>query len=204
MTFDLGYDPAIVAEPRLVEAMLRDLEQTFHLVMIMELMDESLVLLRRLMCWSTDDVTYLTKNARFESRRTRLSADQRAALEEFLALDVLLYRHFRGRLARQVAAVPLEAFLAQAEQLVARRLYWRQRCVADTVRGNTLTGKQHELTDKVQGYRLSDGGDWMCSRLGMAELGYTDLVRDAQRERLAIWHRVYPLLGLNSSRAVAS
>ena len=194
MAYDLGYDPTIGDEPRLVAAMLKDLEETFDLVMIMELMDESLVMLRRLMCWSTDHVTYLTKNARFKSRHTRLSAKQRAALEEFLSLDVALYRHFRRRLVNQVAAVPLEAFLAQAEALVARRMFWRQHCVTDTVSGTELGGNQREITDKVQGYRLSDGGEWMCSRLGMAELGYTDLVRDAQRERLAVWHRVYPLL----------
>ena len=177
--------------------MLRDLEQTFDLVMIMELMDESLVLLRRLMCWTTDDVTYLIKNARFESRRIRLSAEQRASLEEYLALDVTLYRHFLRRLARQIADVPLDTFLAQAESLVARRLFWRQRCVADTVIGSQLAGHQREITDKVQGYRLSDGRDWMCSRLGIAELGYTDLIRDAQRERLTVWHRVYRLLGVH-------
>ena len=197
MAFDLGYDPAIGAEPRLVEEMLKDLEDNFDLVMIMELMDESLVMLRRLMCWSTDDVTYLTKNARFESRHTELTAEQRASLEEYLSLDVTLYRHFRQRLVEQVAAVPLETFLAQAEALVARRLFWRQHCVVDTVKGTELEGDQHEITDKVQGYQLSDKGEWMCSRLGIAELGYTDLVRDAQRERLAVWHRLYPLLGID-------
>ena len=198
MTFDLGYDPAIVAEPRLVTAMLRDVEQTFDLVMIMELMDESLVLLRRLMCWATDDVAFLPKNARFESRRAELSERQRAALEELLEPDVTLYRHFRRRLAERVAAVPLEAFLAQAETLVARRLFWRRRCVVDTVRGNELDGDQHELSGKVQGYELGDRGDWMCSRLGMAELGYTELVREAQRQRLSVWRRVKELLGADS------
>ena len=195
MWFDLGYDPAIASEPRLVDEMLRDVEEAFDLVMIMELMDESLVLLRRLMCWSTDDVVFLPKNARIESRRTELSAAQRAKLEEFLAMDMRLYEHFRVRLVRQIAAVPIDAFLAQAEALVARRLFWRQRCVSDTVNGRELDGKQREITDKVQGYRLSDSGDWMCSRLGMAELGYTDLVRNGQRERLAVWHRMQDLLG---------
>ncbi|KAF0304514.1 Galactosylceramide sulfotransferase [Amphibalanus amphitrite] len=133
MAFDLGYDPAIAAEPRLVKAMLKDVENAFDLVMITELMDESLVLLRRLMCWSTDDVVSLPKNARFESRRTQLSAEQRAALEEFLSLDVTLYQHFRRRLADQIAAIPLEAFMAQAETLVSRRLFWRHRCVLGTI-----------------------------------------------------------------------
>ncbi|XP_037094319.1 galactosylceramide sulfotransferase-like isoform X2 [Pollicipes pollicipes] len=197
MAFDLGYDPAIVSEPRLVQAMLDDLDKAFDLVMIAEMMDESLVLLRQLMCWSTDDVIYLTKNARFDALRTPMSRADRAALEEFLELDMILYRHFRQRLAQQIAAVPIATFLARTEALVARCLHYKQRCVASEAKGSELQGQQHEITDRVKGYRLIDSSDWMCSRLGMAEIGYTDLLRDGQRQRMAIWRRVYGLLGMD-------
>ncbi|KAF0307386.1 Galactose-3-O-sulfotransferase 3 [Amphibalanus amphitrite] len=194
MAFDLGYDPAMAAEPRLVEAMLREVDQLFDLVMIMELMDESLVLLRRLMCWSTDDVVSLPKQERVHSRRTALSDEQRAALEEYLTLDVALYRHFRRRMADRVAAVPLETFLSQAETLVQRRRFWHQKCVLNTVNGFDLEGDQREFTDKVHGYQLRDANDWMCSRLGMAEVGYTDFLRGTQRQRLAVRDHVSELL----------
>jgi len=202
MAFDLGYDPTSLTAEEQVKTMLDELEARFHLVMIAEMMDESLILLRQLMCWSTDDVTYLTKNARFDEHRATLSASDRAALEEYLALDVALYRHFKARLAERIAALPMDPFLARGEALVARRLFWKQRCVTGEAKGNELKGQQHEITGRVKGYRLSDNAGWMCSRLGMAELGYTDLIRDTQRQRLAVWHRVYALLGLGMDASV--
>lgn len=196
MSFDLGYDPAIINEPKLVKNMLKELDNAFDLVMISEMMDESLALLRQLMCWSTDDIVYLAKNARFDSRRKQLSTQERQLLEEFLALDMILYRHFAEQLARKIAAVPLPTFLAQSERLVARRLYFKQRCVTAEVNGGKLAGQQHEISTKIKGYQVSDGADWLCSRLVMAELGYTDLIREQQRQRLTIWRRVYDVLGL--------
>lgn len=62
MLFDLGY-PDDLGVMDLRQA-IEDLDQRFDLVMVSEYLDESLILLRHLLCWSLHDVVGFVKNAR--------------------------------------------------------------------------------------------------------------------------------------------
>lgn len=46
MLFDLGVEPEDFDSPGVVEETIRKVEQNFHLVMVAEYMDESLILLK--------------------------------------------------------------------------------------------------------------------------------------------------------------
>ena len=55
MAFDLGLENFDVTS---VRNLIKEMEKKFVLVMITEYMDESLVMLRRLMCWNHADLYY--------------------------------------------------------------------------------------------------------------------------------------------------
>ncbi|CAL4133255.1 unnamed protein product, partial [Meganyctiphanes norvegica] len=71
MLFDLGYPDTI--DKTYIYQILKELEQTFQLVMISDRLDESLILLRHLLCWEIDDVITFTKNARIKGVTTMSS-----------------------------------------------------------------------------------------------------------------------------------
>lgn len=66
MLFDLGYS---VNRPsgRILQAYAQQIESTFDLVMIEELLDESLVFLKNLLCWTVDDVITFKVGSKWRS-----------------------------------------------------------------------------------------------------------------------------------------
>lgn len=56
MSFDLGLEPAEFNNRTAVEQFIQRLDGVFSLVMVSERMEESLVLLKELLCWDTEDM----------------------------------------------------------------------------------------------------------------------------------------------------
>lgn len=64
MLFDLGMDDKAFSNKTAVHEYISFLDSVFDLVMVKEKMEESLVLLKDLLCWKTDDVVIFHLNAR--------------------------------------------------------------------------------------------------------------------------------------------
>ncbi|KAH7975452.1 hypothetical protein HPB52_001781 [Rhipicephalus sanguineus] len=64
MSFDLGFDFTQAGNASAVDAFLEHVDAVFDLVMVVERLNESLVLLRDLLCWEMDDVVMFKINAR--------------------------------------------------------------------------------------------------------------------------------------------
>ena len=62
--FDLGFDKEDYKTKLQLEFVVQKLEDQLDLVLIGEYMDESLVLLQRLLCWQLNDVVYLKQRVR--------------------------------------------------------------------------------------------------------------------------------------------
>ncbi|XP_043222063.1 galactose-3-O-sulfotransferase 4-like isoform X2 [Amphibalanus amphitrite] len=79
-----------------------EIERHFQLVLVAERMDESLVLLRHLLCWPTAYVVSMRLNALMAPIELPVDSPARSALQRWLRADRLLYRHFAGRLEQRV------------------------------------------------------------------------------------------------------
>ncbi|KAL8588897.1 hypothetical protein ACOMHN_051491 [Nucella lapillus] len=96
----LGFPPGfpnITGDLAAVKRYIRKLDSEFLLVMLMEYFDESLVLLKRLLCWPVKDVLYHTVNKggyRGNISWSVLTDRDRAQHESWSGLDYLLYSHF--------------------------------------------------------------------------------------------------------------
>ncbi|MPC76082.1 Galactosylceramide sulfotransferase [Portunus trituberculatus] len=64
---------------------------------IAERMDESLVLLKHLLCWGDEDMMAMAHNVRKDLYRSYLSEQTVATLEHFNAADVKLYSYFKEK-----------------------------------------------------------------------------------------------------------
>ncbi|KAI8478169.1 hypothetical protein Bbelb_440960 [Branchiostoma belcheri] len=84
--FDLGYKQEWADDEGKAERFLADIERDFTLVMILEHFDESLVLLRRLMCWELKDILYDSrpkKQRSYAYKDYKPSDEERGNHEEF-------------------------------------------------------------------------------------------------------------------------
>ena len=62
--WDLGVDADKIHDNEAVEKKIQEMDEHFHLVMILEHFEESLILMKDILCWDTNDITNLKLNAR--------------------------------------------------------------------------------------------------------------------------------------------
>lgn len=91
--YDLGLSDEDFKDEAKVSKYIAKLSHEFDLVLLMEYFDESLLLLRKLMCWSFADIVYLKQNAR-SGGASHLSQRVKDKIREWNSADVSLYRHF--------------------------------------------------------------------------------------------------------------
>ncbi|XP_078620238.1 galactosylceramide sulfotransferase-like [Branchiostoma floridae x Branchiostoma japonicum] len=107
LSFDLGYPTEGAEDKERARRYISELEADFTLVLLLEHLDESLVLLRRLMCWEVRDVLYdiEAKNNRTYPYKSYIpTAEELANLRRWKAVDYLLYDTFNASLWRRIAA----------------------------------------------------------------------------------------------------
>ncbi len=101
MLFDFGLLPRLFDNATAVGKKIAEIDSHFDLVLLADRFDESMVLLRHLLCWDEREVTYLRVNAQAEAKRSRISEEARAELRRWLQADQKLYSHFAKRCANQ-------------------------------------------------------------------------------------------------------
>ncbi|XP_052767680.1 galactosylceramide sulfotransferase-like [Mya arenaria] len=86
-----------------VQEYISTLDRNFMLVMIMEYFHESLVLLKRLMCWSLEDIIYHTTNVGVYSYKNKpADPDSLKIYKQWSHLDFILYDHFNRSFWKKV------------------------------------------------------------------------------------------------------
>lgn len=94
MSFDFGMEPGRMVEESYIADYVTYLNRTFHLVMVSERFDESMVLLKRLLGWRLQDVLYVKNNVFQQSRHDQYTEAEKQAHRSFNAADYALYEHF--------------------------------------------------------------------------------------------------------------
>ena len=76
--FDLGLQHKYYNDPVEINNHIEDLAEKINLVLIMEYFDESLILLKRELCWDLDDIVYFKFNQRAqEYKQTMITNEEK-------------------------------------------------------------------------------------------------------------------------------
>lgn len=177
MMFDLGH--GAVGEDTEVEFQRRldQINATFDLVMIAERFDESLVLLKHLMCWTTDDVVYLSINARKENEKANITDETKSLLYSLNKPDVKLYDFFAKIFDRKVKAFGEEKMQKELLELRDANDKMEKRCVVDEEA--KVTGELKWRKDIVSLAVKED--EKVCVDLVKTEISFVDEVRERQK-----------------------
>ncbi|XP_043091001.1 galactose-3-O-sulfotransferase 2 [Puntigrus tetrazona] len=159
---------------------LAQLEEAFHLVMIAEHFDESLVLLGALLGLEHEDLAYLQLNARARNSVAELHENLRGKVRTWNVLDTLLYDFFVQVFWEKAAQYGMQRLKAEVERLRAFTEDIRRKCVS---RAEVPPGGLEDLlrplqmeTATIVGYEvrgnlsLQDQG--FCIRMMLPELQY--------------------------------
>lgn len=75
--FDLGLQHKYYNDPVMIQKHIDELAENIDLVLIMEYFDESLILLKRELCWELDDVVYFKLNQRSKEYKQAIITDEK-------------------------------------------------------------------------------------------------------------------------------
>ncbi|XP_035696262.1 galactose-3-O-sulfotransferase 2-like [Branchiostoma floridae] len=104
MAFDLGFPIRTQSDnDTAIKEFISKMDEDFVLVIILEHLDESLVLLKRYLCWSLSDILYWRQNKRnYQYKGTKLTTKQRRIHQKWSNVDYALYNHFNATLWKKI------------------------------------------------------------------------------------------------------
>lgn len=179
MSFDLGLSEDTFEDKDLIAEFIRSLDAQFQLVMVAERMDESMILLRHLLCWDISDVVTFRHNVRLASMRPpALDEEVVRGLRSWNAADQELYDYFTRKLQSMIDEFGRERMEREVAELRSQIDHWYNFCVEDQVRSHKLENKFKSHSSKVLGFKLRPNvTDQTCENLAKAELPYTNELR---------------------------
>ena len=176
MLFDLGASPNLSRHE--VEKKIEELDQLFDLVLIVEHLEESLILMRDLLCWTNDDIVVFMKNAR--RKRTKLHPTLAAKIRHLNGADQILYEHFLNKhkeAVRRYGETRMQEEVSIFRQKVAD---FYDICVAEEVSGRDKRLQFKEYSDQVSSFIKFSNASKECDLLTLPELPFVNFVRENQ------------------------
>lgn len=171
MLYDFGLDTMQFEDVQSIQMKIDKIKQAFDLIMIAERFDESLILLRDLLCWSWDDVVVFKQNSRIKT--VSLTALQTDLVEKWSWADMMLYKTFYNifeEKVHQYGAARMQRDLAILRNLTTLTF---NHCVDDLVRKNEiLDPKFKSWSADVYNFKLKSN-DSKCFDLAKSELPFT-------------------------------
>ncbi|XP_032870584.1 galactose-3-O-sulfotransferase 2-like [Amblyraja radiata] len=187
--FDLGGDAEAGAEGPHVDQTLKEFDSTFHLVLLAEYFDQSLVLLREALCWDMEDMVSFQLNTRDPSTRSSLPPDLLSTLQRWNALDWHLYRHFNTSFWQRVERYGVDRMERDVKHLRHLSQKIQDIClqsstpVAKSKSSNYIKSPDYGWA-KITGYllkgNLTGQTKEMCSRMVLPEGTYLNHLKRKQ------------------------
>ena len=167
-----------------VSEKIAEMENTFDLVMIADRFDESMILLKDLLCWDYRDITNVKLNARRESTKSVLSDEVREALKDYLKADYQLYNHFSKKFDKLVNGFGKGRMEKELGILGHANDNLKRACSLRPTNNDKLTGENKLWGKGMVGYTAST--DEQCQMFSISELNFIDHLRDLQDKKARV------------------
>ncbi|XP_068277278.1 galactose-3-O-sulfotransferase 2 [Nyctibius grandis] len=213
MWFDFGYDNNAEDNKEYIQTVLKEIEQHFHLILIADYFDESMILLKHALCWDLDDVIYFKLNSRSRDTVQTLTPESKERIKAWCSLDWNLYLHFNQSFWRRIEeTIGLEELEKEVNHLRTRQRELMETCLLD----QEAVGKDH-IKNKallpfqsgaanILGYNLKQDLDnrtlRACQKMVMPELQYTSYLYSLQHPHKKRKQFGLPLLWTNFQEKV--
>ncbi|XP_066553504.1 uncharacterized protein LOC136753579 [Amia ocellicauda] len=196
LTFDFGFNNNGNDSQRYTNMTIVMIEQKFHLILISEYFDESMILLKNALCWTLDDVVSFKLNSRSNKTRKELSPQAMEKIKQWNSLDWKIYMHFNATFWRRIdETMGRDEMKQEVARLQERRRQLMKTCLQEggavdpsQIKDTSLKPFQYGAS-VIQGYNLNPHLDpvtrkW-CQSLITPELQYTVVLYDKQFPDLA-------------------
>ncbi|KAH7963421.1 hypothetical protein HPB52_021117 [Rhipicephalus sanguineus] len=180
MSFDLGFKGPFDSE-QAVAKFVKKIASVFHLVMLADRLDESLVLLKHLLCWNTTDMVALKMNSRYSAFKEHLSNETKEQLLRLNSADWQLYQYFDKVFDKKVKAFGVDRMAAEVKELRAKQKEYYDRCVMAEESIEKLS--PYDKRNDVVAFK-SKGKSKLCRSLTLTEREFDEEVKVIQEARI--------------------
>ncbi|XP_077999149.1 galactosylceramide sulfotransferase-like [Glandiceps talaboti] len=169
--YDLGMSPNDVTNDSKVRAKINALINEMDFVVITEYFDESLLVLKKIMCWTLYDILYIPNGIRNDKKRSKITEDVRKKILEWNKSDLSLYEHFNRTLWQKISQYG-PTFEQDLHIFRHKRELVMDNCLSKSSRNN----KDRRETR----YVLKPNSSEMCTNLWRGDVTFTKLLRGKQ------------------------
>ncbi|KAK9508482.1 hypothetical protein O3M35_006029 [Rhynocoris fuscipes] len=180
MSWDLGYN-----NNENIDKFIAKIDKQFHLVMISEYMEASLILLADLMNWPLEYVVSLKLNSRQMDKTKQLTEDEHDKLIELNLIDAELYDYFLEKFRQKLIKYGRKRLFKNVNKLLKLNKDLQSLCV------DKLNNKGYA---KTTSFDLRNSLNWTCIYSTKSELPFTDEIRNDQKERFKTMKKLEMLL----------
>ena len=196
MLWSMGLKHHTIFNETAIQEKIEFIDSRFHLVMITEMMDESLVLMAHLLCIPLHEVAMFAKNVRKEGHKRVTLSEQTKNILRYTFIfywdsfyckdrfrrvqsgDEKLYHHFKKKLEEKIEEFGREKMRKSVEELQRLRKIVEESCILD---GHLNTGAGDEIWNKrVVAVNVKDEIE-ECRLMQMSEINLVKVVRAHQR-----------------------
>ncbi|XP_070564859.1 galactose-3-O-sulfotransferase 2-like [Ptychodera flava] len=169
--FDLGIQPSRVDDEAVVDAKIRALNEEMDMVLISDYFDESLLVMKRQLCWTMDDILYIPNAIRSQQFRRYVSKESEEEILDWNKSDFKLYQHFNRTLWRKIREYG-PCFDEDLKIFRERRQQVMEQCIAK--------GKFDRKDPRETRYVLKPKASELCKNLWRGDVTFTKLLRNKQ------------------------
>jgi len=174
MMFDLGFEPENFYNEQKIAQYIKKLDSIFSLVMVSERMEESLILLKNLLCWDYEDVVVFKMNARNDTYKNNVNEVGVRRIQQLNRADQMLYEHFSRKFDDAVRQFGRQRMQREVARLRQKTRFYYNYCVGDEV-----THNNSEIVRFVNVKKYNP----VCKFLTNSELSLTNFIRSEQLKR---------------------
>ncbi|KAI1285606.1 Galactosylceramide sulfotransferase [Halotydeus destructor] len=174
MSFDLGLDSVFHDDELAIQGFIAHIDRVFDLVMISERMDESLVLLKHLLCLPMEDVVVFKHNSRRNEFKHQVDDYTNEKLKLVNHADTKLYEHFVSKFDERVKQFGHERMKKEVLKLKQLTDQMYAKCVEAEI--EKPLGK-FVFSDKTLSFEAKSSTGLTCKQLTLNELEYLDRLR---------------------------
>ena len=184
MMFDLGLSQKYFQNYTAVTKYINFLNKEFDLVMIMDYFDESLILLKRLLCWEIDDILHVKVNERLDKEKaSNLSDRVKENIKRWNKADVLLFTYFNATFWEKIE-MEGSGFYEDLSAFRERRLKLQQMCFENGTGAVQQVFKGKIVKSYFTRNDLNSSFKFLCNRLIKTENGYLHELRRKRKKEL--------------------
>jgi hypothetical protein len=168
MAFSLGLPSHITNwSDQDIQESIRRLDKEFDLVLITDYYDESLLLLKKLMCWEWRDILYIPIGVRSQSHRYEVTESVAATIREWNSVDVKLYDHFNKTFWRKIKVYG-RGFQSDLHELQRRKVEVYNECINNS----SVSHKDRRVAD----YIMKENAKEFCRLSFVSDVTFTSIL----------------------------